>query len=54
MFKFKPYPTLIHLTNAGGVEIVESATLRHLTPLLQKIYRNRIPEKFLLTKILDI
>ena len=31
-----------------------TATLRQFTPLLQKIYRNRIPENFLLTEILDI
>ena len=50
-----PNPTLQHaiFTNFR-IEIMESTTLRHYKPLLQKIYRNRIPEKFLITEILDI
>ena len=35
-------------------EFWNTATLTYFTPLLQKIYRNRIPENFLLTEILDI
>ena len=38
-------------------EILDIRTLlhfRHFTPLLQKIYRNQIPENFLLTEISDI
>ena len=45
-----PAPTfLIHNRD----ENLDTVDLRHFTKLLQKIYRNRISEKFLLTEILD-
>ena len=53
---FNPDPTLREHAIVSAIEynILTTATLRHFRPLLQKIYRNRIPENFLLTEIMDI
>ena len=40
-----------HTMSVKSDEFWNTATLRHFRPLLQKIYRNRIPENFLLTEI---
>ena len=49
----QPYPTF-QTNRVDDDEFWNTATVRHFTPSLEKIYRNRIPENFLLTEILDI
>ena len=50
---FNLYPTLQYccVCFPHTHETLHTATLLHVTPLLQKIYRNRIPEKFRLKEI---
>ena len=48
------FSNCLKLNAVSSDKFGDSGEYRHFTPLLQKIYRNRIPENFPLTEILDI